>query len=124
MRENSAKIDTISNLLNNNKVVLNNEQKLSNIDKSYFENPKRAVKSKIVAEDKTKSNNFVSPDRFSCLNNYKQFENSIDFSKKIVHNVTSSNKSTTSKVSTDISCTIERSKNLLEIKSCHHNTRQ
>ena len=58
-RENSAKSDVISNLLNNNKVLLNNEEKLSNIDKSNFENPKRAVRSKIATKDKTKSNNFV-----------------------------------------------------------------
>ena len=42
----------ISNLLHNNKVLLNNEEKHSNIDKSNFESPKRAVKSKIVAEIK------------------------------------------------------------------------
>ena len=91
-RENSVKSDIISNLLNNNKVLLNNEEKLSNIDKSNFENPKRAVKSNITAEDKTKSNNFVSPNRFSCLSNYEKFENSADFNKEIVHNVTSSNR--------------------------------
>ena len=44
-RENSVKSDIISNLLNNNKVLFNDEEKLSNIDKSNFENPKRAVKS-------------------------------------------------------------------------------
>ena len=45
-RENSVKSDIISNLFNNNKVLFNDEEKLSNIDKSNFENPKRAVKSK------------------------------------------------------------------------------
>ena len=54
-RENSAKSNLILNLLNNNKVLFNNQEKLSNIDKSNFENPKRAAKSKIVAEDKTES---------------------------------------------------------------------
>ena len=104
-------------MLNNNKVLVNNEenfsytsndsslnninnQKLKNIDNSNFENPKRVVKSK-VTEDKTKFNNFISPNRFSCLKNYSQFENSIDFNKEIVHNVTSSNKLTTSKDSID-----------------------
>ena len=85
-RENSAKSDVISNLLNNDKVLLNNEETLSNIDKSNFENPKRAVRSKIATEDKTKSNNFVSPNRFSSLNNYELIENSVDFSKERVHN--------------------------------------
>ena len=73
-RENFIKNDIISNLLNNNKVLLNNEenfsytsnnsnlnninnQKLSNIDNSNFENPKRVVKSKVTSEDKTKFNN-------------------------------------------------------------------
>ena len=71
------KSNIISNLLNNSKVLFN-EEELSNIDKSNFKNPKRAVKSKVMVEDKTKSNNFVSPNRFSSLNNYKQFENSVD----------------------------------------------
>ena len=51
-RENSVKSTIISNLLNN-KVLFNNEEKLSIIDKSNFENLKHAVKSKIIAEDKT-----------------------------------------------------------------------
>ena len=106
-------------MLNNNKVLFSNEenfsytsnnsnlnninnQKLSNIDNSNFENPKRVVKSKVTSEDKTKFNNFISPNRFSCLNNYSQFENSIDFNKEIVNNV--------SKDSIDISCTKECSK--------------
>ena len=38
-----------------------------------------------MAENKTKSSNFVSPNRFSCLNNYGQFENSVDFNKEIAH---------------------------------------
>ena len=114
-------------MLNNNKVLLNNEenfsytsnnsnlnninnQKLSNIDNSNFENPKRVVKSKVTSEDKAKFNNFISLNRFSCLKNYSQFENSIDFNKEIVHNVTSSNKLTTSKDSINISCTKECSK--------------
>ena len=97
-------------MLNNDKVLLNNEEKLNNIDKSNFENPKRVVKSKIAAEDKTKSNNFVSPNRFSCLNNYELIEKSVDFSKERAHNVTSSNKSTTLKGSTDISYTKKPSK--------------
>ena len=87
---------------------INNQ--LSNIDNSNFENPKRVVKSKVTSEDKTKFNNFIAPNRFSCLKNYNQFENSIDFNKKIVHNVTSSNKFTTSKDSINISCTKECSK--------------
>ena len=126
-RENFVKNNIILSLLNNNKVLFNNEenffytsnnsnlnninnQKLSNIDNSNFENPKRVVKSKVTSEDKTKFNNFISPNRFSCLNNYSQFENSIDFNKEIVHNVTSSNKLTTSKDSINISCTKECSK--------------
>ena len=77
-RENSIKSNIISNLLNNNKVLFNNEenfysicnnsslnsisnQKLSNTDNSSFENPKRIVKSKVISEVKTKSNDFVSP---------------------------------------------------------------
>ena len=79
-RENSAK----SNIsLLNNKVLFKNEGNLSSIDKSNFENPKRDVKSKIMAENRTKSNNVVSPNQFSCLNNYGQFENSTDFNKEI-----------------------------------------
>ena len=35
-------------------------ENLSSIDKSNFENPKRDVKSKVMAENETKSNNFVS----------------------------------------------------------------
>ena len=63
--------------MNNNKVLFNNEenlsyisnnsylnsicnQKFSNIDISKFENLKCVVKSKVIAENKTKSNNFVS----------------------------------------------------------------
>ena len=126
-RENFLKNNINSNLLNNNKVLFNNEenfsytsnnsnlnninnQKLSNIDNSNFENPKRVAKSKVISEDKTKFNNFISPNQFSCLNNYSQFENSIDFNKEIVHNVTSSNKLTTSKDSINIPCTKEFSK--------------
>ena len=126
-RENFVKNNIISNLLKKNKVLFNNEenfsytsdnsnlnninnQKLSNIDNSNFENPRRVVKSKVTSEDKTKFDNFISPNRFSCLNNYSHFENSIDFNKEIVHNVTSSNKLTTSKDSIDISCTKECSK--------------
>ena len=77
-RENSVKSNIISNLLNNNKVLFNNEenfysicnnsslnsisnQKLSNTDNSNFENPKRIVKSKVISEVKTRSNDFVSP---------------------------------------------------------------
>ena len=45
------------------------------------------VKSRVTSEDKTKFNNFISPNRFSCLKNYSQFENSIDFNKEIAHNV-------------------------------------
>ena len=77
-RENSIKSNIISNLLNNNKVLFNNEenfysicnnsslnsisnQKLSNTDNSSFENPKLIVKSKVISEVKTKSNDFVSP---------------------------------------------------------------
>ena len=47
-RENSAKSDVISNLLNNNKVLLNNKEKLSNIDKSNFENPKRTKLNQMI----------------------------------------------------------------------------
>ena len=52
----------------------------------------------------------MAGDKFSCLNNYSQFENSIDFNKEIVHNVTSSNKLTTSNDAINISCTKECSK--------------
>ena len=38
-----------------------------------------------MAEIKTKCNNFLSPNQFSYLNNYKQFENSVDFNKEIAH---------------------------------------
>ena len=62
--------------------------------------------------------------RFSCSNNYEQFENSIDFNKEIVHNVTSSNRWTTSKHSTDISCTKERSKEPDRDQITFHNTQQ
>ena len=60
-------------------------------------------------EDKTKSDNLVSPNRSSWLNNYEQFQNSVDFNKEIAHNVTLSNKSTNSKDSTNISFTKDRS---------------
>ena len=122
-----VKNNIISNLFNNNKILFNNEenfsytsnnsnlnninnQKLSNIDNSNFGNPKGVFKSKVTSESKTKFNNFISSNRFSCLNNSSQFENNIDFNKEIVHNVTSSNKSTTSKDSINISCTKECSK--------------
>ena len=62
-----------------------------------------------MAENKTKSNNFASPNRFSYLNNYGQYENSVDFKKEIAH-VTTSNILTTSKSSTDISYSKECSK--------------
>ena len=52
---------------------------------------------------------YVSPNRFNCLNNYRQFENDVDFNKEIAH-VISSNILTTSKGSTDISQSKERSK--------------
>ena len=75
-RENFVKNNIILNLLNNNKVLFNNEenfsytsnnsnlnnitnQKLSNIDNSNFENPRRVVKSKVTSKDKTKFNNFI-----------------------------------------------------------------
>ena len=60
-------------------------QNLRSIEKSNFENPKRDAKSSVMPENKTKSNNFVSPKRFSCLNNYEQFENSVEFNKEIAH---------------------------------------
>ena len=63
-----------------------------------------------MAEDETKSNNFISPSLFNSLNNHKPFENRVDINKEIVHNVTSSNISTNSKGSTYISYTKERSK--------------
>ena len=98
-RENFLKNNIISNLLNNNKVLFNNEenfsytsnnsnlnninnQKLSNIDNSNFENPKRVVKSKVISGDKTKFNNFISPNRFSCLNNYSQLKIALILTKK------------------------------------------
>ena len=37
MKANSAKSNVISSLLNNNKVLFNNEERLSNIDKSNFQ---------------------------------------------------------------------------------------
>ena len=86
-----------------------NNQKHSNIDNSNFENPKRVVKLDVILEDKTKSDNLVSPNRSSWLNNYEQFQNSVDFNKEIAHNVTLSNKSTNSKDSTNISFTKDRS---------------
>ena len=77
-RENSAKSNIVSSSLSN-KVLFNNEENLSSIDKSNFENPRRDVKSKVMVENKTKSNNFVSTSRFSFLSNYEQFENNVDF---------------------------------------------
>ena len=74
-----------------------------------------------MAENKTKSNNFVSRNRFSCLNNYEQFENSVEFNKEIAH-VTSSNVLITSKGSTDIFYTKERSKEPIQITSSQHST--
>ena len=73
-REYSAKSNIIWSLANN-KVLLNNAENLITINKSNFQNPEGDVKSKVIAEIKTKSNNFVSPNQFSCLNNYKQIEN-------------------------------------------------
>ena len=90
-------------------VIPRRNQKLINFDNSNFENPKRIVKSSVISEDKTKSNSFVSPNRFTCLNNYKQCENSVGLNKEIVHNVTSSNKSATSRLDW-YSCTKELSK--------------
>ena len=60
----------------------------------------------------------------SCLNNYEQFENRVDFNEEIVRTATSSSKSTTSKESTDISFTKERSKELVrdQITSSQHST--
>ena len=86
-----------------------NNQKHSNIDNPNFENPKRVVKLDVILEDKTKSDNLVSPNRSSWLNNYEQFQDSVDFNKEIAHNVTLSNKSTNSKDSTNISFTKDRS---------------
>ena len=74
-----------------------------------------------MAENKTKSNNFASPNRFSCLNNYGQYENSVDFKKEIAH-VTTSNILTTSKSSTDISYSKECSKEPIRDQTRHHNT--
>ena len=56
-------------------VIPRKNKKLSNFDNSNFENPKRVVKSSVISEDKTKSNNFASPNRFTCLNNYEQCGN-------------------------------------------------
>ena len=122
MRENCAKSNIISSLIKN-KVLFNNAENVISIDKSNFENPKRDVKSKVMAENKTKSNNFVLPNRFSCLNNYEQLENSVDFNKEIAH-VTSSNILTTSKDSIDISYSKERSKEPIrdQITSSQHST--
>ena len=77
-RENFAKSNIVSSSLSN-KVLFNNEENLSSIDKSNFENLRRDVKSKVMVENKTKSNNFVSTSRFSFLRNYEQFEKSFDF---------------------------------------------
>ena len=110
----------------NNKVLFNNEekfsyitsnsnlnninnQKLNNIDISNFENPKRVVKSKVISENKTKSNNFVSPKQYTCLNR-NNLKIALIWTNEISQNVTPSNKSTASKDSTDIFCTKERSK--------------
>ena len=81
-RENSGKSNIISSLINN-KVLFNNKENLIRIDISKFENPKRDTKSEVIAENKTKSNNFVLPNRFT--NNYGQFENIVDFNKEIAH---------------------------------------
>ena len=77
-----------------------------------------------MAEDKTKANNFISASRFDCFNNHKPFENSVDINKEIVHNVTSSNKSTNTKAPLIFPTQKNVQKNLLEIKLGHHNTRQ
>ena len=50
-RENSAKSNIISSLINN-KVLFSNEENHISIDKSNFENPKRDVKSKVMDENK------------------------------------------------------------------------
>ena len=102
--------ENFSHTSNNSNLNNINNPKLRNIDNSDFENSKRVVKSKVASKDKTKFNNFISPNRLSCLNSYGQFENSIDFNKLIVHNVTLSNKLTTSKDSINISCTNKCSK--------------
>ena len=98
-------------------------ENLSSIDKSNFENPKRDVKSKVMAENETKSNNFVSSNWFNYLNNYEQFENSVDFNKELAH-VTSWNILTNSKCSTDLSYTEDLSKELVryQITSSLHST--
>ena len=95
-------------------------QNLRNTEKSNFENPKRDVKSRVMPENKTKSNNFVSPNRFNCLNNYEQFENSVEFNKEIAY--TSSHVLTTSKGLTDIFYSKERSKQPIQITSSQHST--
>ena len=111
----------ITSSLLNSKVLFNNEENLISILKSNFKNPKGDVKSNVMAENEAKSNNFVSPNRFSCLNNYRQFKNSVDFNKEIAQ-VMSSNILTTSKGSTDISHSKERSKEPIrdQIRSSQH----
>ena len=58
------------------------------------------------------------------LNNYNQFENSVDFKKEIAHNVISSNELFTSRDMTDISRLKKYSKELVEheITSSKHST--
>lgn len=49
------------------------------------------------AEEKTKFNKYVSPNWFEYLENWDQYENSIDFNREIVRKVLSSNNSSNSK---------------------------
>ena len=77
-----------------------------------------------MTEGKTKANNFISASRFDCFNNHKPFANSVDINKEIVHNVTSSNKSTNTKAPLIFPTHKNVQKNLLEIKLGQHNTRQ
>ena len=74
-----------------------------------------------MVKNKTKTNNFELTNRFSCLNNYEKFENSVDFNKEIYH-VMSSSILTISKGSTDISRSKERSKEPIRDQTRHHNT--
>ena len=74
-----------------------------------------------MVKNKTKTNNFELTNRFSCLNNYGKFENSVDFNKEIYH-VMSSSILPISKGSTDISRSKERSKEPIRDQTRHHNT--
>ena len=128
--------NTISNLLNNNKVFFDIAENFpyissnsnlksinSNIDNSDFENLKCTVKSKVISEDKTKSNNFVLPNRFSCLNSYN-LKIVLILSKKWFTILCHQTNQIPQKTWLILSTRKNIQKNLLEIKLRHQNTWQ